>query len=313
MFRALAVGGPAGDKPTAADDEAVGTRVAMADYTDRYWQSRDGLKLHYRDYPGREDRPPLLCLHGLTRNARDFEALADRFAGEWRVLCPELRGRGDSAYAKDSATYNPYQYVDDINHLLEQAGIERYVALGTSLGGLMTMILAMNAPERIAGALLNDVGPELDPAGLARIAAYVGQGRSFPTWMHAARAMEETQGIAHPGFRIEDWLAMAKRMMTLSSNGRIVFDYDMKIAEPFTRASPNAQPDFWPGLEALADRPVLILRGAVSDLLTEATAAEMARRLPQAELVEIGEVGHCPTLDEPEAVAALERLLARIG
>lgn len=285
----------------------------MAEYTDRYWESRDGLKLHFRDYPGREDRPPLLCLPGLTRNVRDFEALADRHAGEWRVLCLEMRGRGDSAYAKDSATYNPYQYVDDVNHLLEQEGIERYVAIGTSLGGLMTMILAQNAPQRIAGALLNDVGPELEPTGLARIASYVGQGRSFPTWMHAARAIEETQGMAHPEFRVEDWLAMAKRLMTLSSNGRIVFDYDMKIAEPFTRAAPGPQPDFWPALEALAGRPVLILRGTLSDLFMPAVAAEMARRLPEAELVEIGGVGHAPTLEEPAAVAAIERLLARIG
>src|SRR5690606_6198423 len=156
-------------------------------------------------------------------------ALARRFAGAWRVVCPEMRGRGDSAYAKDSATYNPHQYVDDVNHLLDEAGIARYVAIGTSLGGLMTMILAMNAPERIARAVINGVGAVLEPEGLARIGGYVGQGRSFPTWMHAARAIEETQGAAYPRFGIDDWLAMAKRLMVLSSNGRIVFDYDMKI------------------------------------------------------------------------------------
>src|SRR5579864_9020247 len=145
----------------------------MTDWEDCYWTSRDGLKLHYRDYRGREDRPPLLCLPGLTRNVRDFEALALRFAGDWRVISPEMRGRGDSAFARDSSTYNPYQYVDDVNHLLDAAGIERYIAVGTSLGGLMTMILAMNAPERIAGAVLNDIGPVLEPEGLARIGGYV--------------------------------------------------------------------------------------------------------------------------------------------
>ena len=180
----------------------------MPDFADRFWTSRDGLKLHYRDYAARSGgaagRPPLLCLPGLTRNARDFEELAARLSGDWRVLCPDMRGRGDSAYAKDSATYNPMQYVDDVALLLEQAGIARIVAIGTSLGGLMTMAMAMIMPDRIAGAVINDVGPVIEAAGLERIKGYVGQGRSFPTWMHAARAVEETQGAAYPDYEIAD-------------------------------------------------------------------------------------------------------------
>jgi pimeloyl-ACP methyl ester carboxylesterase len=291
------------------------TDTADSAWADCYWTSRDGLNLHYRDYaadgPGREDRPVVLCLPGLTRNARDFETLALRLAGDWRVISPEMRGRGDSAYAKDSSTYNPFQYVDDINHLLETLGVDRYVALGTSLGGLMTMILAMNAPERIVGAMLNDIGPVLEPEGLARIGSYVGQGRNFPTWMHAARAIEESQAIAYPGYDIDDWLAMAKRLMVLSSNGRIVFDYDMKIAEPLKRAGVDAQADLWPGIEALADKPMLLLRGGLSDVLSAQTLDRMQAMLPGAEAVTLGDVGHAPTLDEPEAVAAIERLLAR--
>ena len=292
------------------------TDTADSAWADCYWTSRDGLNLHYRDYPARpdsgvQDRPVVLCLPGLTRNARDFETLALRLAGDWRVISPEMRGRGDSAYAKDSATYNPFQYVDDINHLLEALGIERYIAFGTSLGGLMTMILAMNAPERIVGALLNDIGPVIEPEGLARIGSYVGQGRNFPTWMHAARAIEESQAVAYPNYGIDGWRAMAMRLMVLSSNGRIVFDYDMKIAEPLQRAGVNAQADLWPGLEALAGKPVLLLRGGLSDVLSAGTLDEMQRRLPQAEAVTLADVGHAPTLDEPEAVAAIERLLAR--
>ena len=152
----------------------------MTAYADRFWTSRDGLKLHYREYVGREDRPPVICLPGLTRNARDFETLAERLAGEWRVLCPENRGRGDSAYAKDSATYNPLQYVQDLGALFEEAGIERFVAIGTSLGGLLTMIMAMTTPEKLAGAVLNDIGPEINPEGLERIRGYVGQGPISP-------------------------------------------------------------------------------------------------------------------------------------
>jgi pimeloyl-ACP methyl ester carboxylesterase len=280
-------------------------------WADCFWTSSDGLRLHYRDYPGRDNRPALLCLPGLTRNARDFENLALRLAGEWRVVSPEMRGRGDSAYAKDSATYNPQQYVEDVNRLLEEAAIERFVAIGTSLGGLMTMILAAQAPERIAGAVLNDIGPVIEPEGLARIAGYVGQGRSFPTWLHAARAIQETQAVAYPEFRLDDWLAMAKRLMVLSSNGRIVFDYDMRIAEPLQHGAGAGEVDLWPALDALAGRPTLLLRGALSDVLSAPTLEQMRARLPGAETVTLENVGHAPTLDEPQAVAAIERLLAR--
>jgi pimeloyl-ACP methyl ester carboxylesterase len=282
-------------------------------WQDRHWQSADGLTLHYRDYAGPERGIPVLCLPGLTRNARDFEGLAARLSPRWRVICPDMRGRGDSAYAKNSATYTPVQYVADVNALLEQAGITRFVAVGTSLGGLMTMILAMVEPKRIAAAVLNDVGPVIEPEGLARIRDYVGQGSTFPTWMHAARALEEGQGEAFPDYQLGDWLAMAKRLMVLNSNGRIVYDYDMKIAEPFEKPGGEAGVDMWPGLEALAGRPVLFLRGELSDILSTATLEEMARRLPQARAVTVPRVGHAPSLDEPEAAEAIEHLLEQVG
>ena len=282
-------------------------------FTDRFWTSRDGLKLHFRDYPGRADRPPLLCLPGLTRNARDFSHLAERLAGEWRVICADLRGRGDSAYAKDSATYNPAQYAEDLTMLLEQEGIERFVSLGTSLGGLLTMIFAMTQPDRLAGAMLNDVGPELAPEGLARIRSYVGQGRSFPTWMHAARSLEEVQAAVFPNYQIADWLAVAKRCMVVGGNGRVVFDYDMKIAEPFSQPGGEAGVDMWPGIDGLNGCPVLLLRGALSDILAPETLTKMAARLNDCEAVTVPAVGHAPMLDEPEAVAAIDRLLARVA
>lgn len=285
----------------------------MTDYTDGFWTSRDGLKLHYRDYAGRDDRPPVLCLPGLTRNARDFEDVAARLAGEWRVLCVELRGRGDSAYARDSATYNPLQYLEDLGELFDQAGLERVVAFGTSLGGLLTMMIAATTPQRLAGALLNDIGPEVNPAGIERIRGYVGQARNFPTWMHAARALAESQGSAFPDFQISDWLAMAKRCMVVGSNGRIHFDYDMKIAEPFSKADGASNADLWPAFRALAGRPVTLLRGALSDVLTGETFARMSRELAGAESVTVPHVGHAPVLTEPAAVAAIDRLLARVA
>jgi pimeloyl-ACP methyl ester carboxylesterase len=252
----------------------------------------------------------VVCLAGLTRNARDFESLAARLAGQWRVLCIDNRGRGDSQYAKDSASYNPLQYVDDLSVLLDEQGIERFVAVGTSLGGLMAMVLAMMVPQRLAAVVLNDVGPEIEPA---RIRDYVGQGRSFATWMHAARALEEGQGAVFPDFDIGNWLAMAKRCMVVGSNGRIVFDYDMKIAEPFAQPGGEAGVDMWPGIDALQGKPALLLRGEQSDVLSARVHAAMAERLPGSEAVTIPRVGHAPTLDEPEAVAAIERLLDRAG
>ncbi|WP_336978199.1 alpha/beta hydrolase [Altererythrobacter fulvus] len=287
----------------------------MADgaaFQDGFWTSPDGLKLHYRDYPGRADRPPLLCLPGLTRNARDFEPVAEAFAGDWRMICLDLRGRGESDYSKDSATYNPLQYVADIDALLDQAGIARFVAIGTSLGGILTMLLAAGGAERIAGAVLNDIGPVLEPAGVARIREYVGQGRSFPTWMHAARALKESGGAIFPDFAITDWLAMAKRVMAVGGNGRIAFDYDMKIAEPFNAPAANADFDLWPAYRALAGRPVLAIRGALSDLLSAATLKRMAKEVPGTETLTLKRVGHPPTLAEPEAVAAIARLLAKV-
>lgn len=285
----------------------------MNAYSDGYWTSRDGLQLHYRDYPGRSDRPPVLCLPGLTRNARDFEELAERLAGEWRVICVDLRGRGDSAYAKDSASYTPLQYHEDLGELFDQALLTSVVAIGTSLGGLLTMMLAATGPERIAGALLNDVGPEVNPAGIDRIRGYVGQARSFPTWMHAARALAEGQAEAFPDFSLTDWLAMAKRCLVVGGNGRIHFDYDMKIAEPFAQADGASNVDLWPAFGALAGRPVALLRGELSDVLTEDTFARMAAALPQAERTTVPRVGHAPLLSEPESLAAIDRLLARIG
>lgn len=284
-----------------------------APFTEGEWTSADGLVLRYRDYPGRVDRPPIVCIPGLTRNARDFEPVAETFAGEWRVLCPDLRGRGQSDYAKDPASYMPATYVADVLALFDQAGLDRVVAIGTSLGGLVTMLIAAQAPERIAGAVLNDIGPVVEAAGVARIRDYVGQGRSFPTWMHAARALKEQSGDAYPDFELTDWLRLAKRLMCVSGNGRITYDYDMKIAEPFQQPEGTVPVDLWPAFRALSGRPVLALRGELSDILSNATLARMENELPGLEAVTVPHTGHAPTLEEPEAHAAIARLLGRVA
>ncbi|MDO7833558.1 alpha/beta hydrolase [Sphingobium sp. HBC34] len=286
----------------------------MSGYSDGYWWSPDGLRLHYRDYPGGEDgRPPLLCLPGLTRNARDFEPLARRLAGEWRLICPDMRGRAESAYAKDAMTYAPLTYLQDVGRLLADLAITRFVAVGTSLGGVITMLMAATHREWLAGVVLNDVGPVLDEAGMARIRSYVGVGQSHPTWVHAARALAEANAHVYPGYGLEQWLAMAKRLYRLNNGGRVVLDYDMKIAEPIRAMGSEAGVDMWPVMQAFKSIPTLLLRGERSDLLGEATALRMAREIgDSAELVIVPGVGHAPVMDEPESMAAIERLLARV-
>jgi pimeloyl-ACP methyl ester carboxylesterase len=282
-------------------------------YTDGYWWSKDGLRLHYRDYAGAADALPVLCFPGLTRNARDYEAVATRLAGSRRVICVEFRGRGDSAYSRDPMSYVPLTYLQDVEALLAELAIQRFVAIGTSLGGIVTMLLGATDGAKLAGAVLNDVGPEIDPGGLARIRSYVGKAVWHPTWIHAARAVAEGNGDVYPDYDIEDWLRMAKRLYRVNSSGRIVLDYDMKIAEPFRVPGNEAGPDMWPTIDALRDKPVLIVRGERSDILGAATAEKMIARLPMGELVTVPAVGHAPTLEEPEAIAAIERLLAKVA
>ncbi len=285
--------------------------MAEAAFTEGEWQSEDGLTLHYRDYAGSEARPPLLCLHGLTRNARDFEPLAERFAGEWRLIVPDMRGRGHSEYARDAARYSLSTYVDDVARLLGQLDCGPAAVIGTSMGGMIAMLMAAAETWPLAAVVLNDIGPELDPAGIARIREHVGQGGSFETWMHAARHLREAMRAQFPDYTIGDWLVLAKRLMVVGGNGRIAFDYDMRIAEPFN--AELALPDLWPAFRALSGTPALLLRGELSDLLSAATARKMQAEVPGLKLVTVPRVGHPPTLAEPEARTAIAELLAEVA
>ena len=287
----------------------------MASYEDRFWNSADGLKLHYRDYSGPDGSTakPVLCLHGLTRNARDFESLAEHLAQSRRVIVPEMRGRGQSEYAKDSSTYSPPTYVGDVERLLSDLAIDKFVAVGTSMGGLMTMMMAAANPGRIQAAVINDIGPEVELAGVSRISEYVGQSRNYPTWMHAARSLKEVHGAAFPDFDLDQWLAMAKRTLVIGQNGRISYDYDMAIAEPFSKPGNAAPANLWLAFEALRGVPMLLVRGELSDLLSEETVKQMGTRNPAMSTVTVARVGHAPTLDEPEVRTAIDSLLAGVA
>lgn len=286
-------------------------------YEHGYWESEDGLKLHYRDYPGASDRMPVVCIPGLTRNARDFAnlpaLLAERPDHEpRRMVMVDLRGRGDSEYAKDSSTYNAKTYMADIIRFMDGQDMSKAVFFGTSLGGIVTMLLARKHGDRVGGALLNDIGPELDPAGLRRIGDYVGQGRSFETWAHAARDLAGTSHDIFPDFELQDWIDFAKKVYRMNNSGRIKLDYDMKISEPFNSQGDGSKA-LWEALAAMKDIPTLIVRGELSDLFGEATASKMLGMLSHGELAIVPRAGHAPTLEEPAALDAIAAMLQRIG
>ena len=285
--------------------------MAGPGYEDGYWYSADGLRLHFRDYPGDPNRAPVLCVPGLTRNARDFEGVARRLAGKRRVIAVDLRGRGESDYALDPYSYVPPVYLQDLGALIAEHCVRPVVLFGTSLGGLMAMLLSLTARPSLAGVLLNDVGPVLGASGMARIRSYVGQDMHFRDWDEAARAIADNHIGAFPEYSHADWLLWAHRVCR-EKDGAIRFDYDMGIAEPFDLPQPQPAFDLWPAFETLHGLPSLLVRGELSDVLEAETASEMVRRIPQMDLVTLPRIGHAPTLEEPEAVAAIDRLLRTV-
>jgi pimeloyl-ACP methyl ester carboxylesterase len=281
-------------------------------YQDGWWYTADGLRLHYRDYPGAPGEAPVLCLHGLTRNARDFEGVAARLAGTRRVIAVDLRGRGMSDRAIDPHSYVPAVYAQDLLGLIAAQMLEPAVVIGTSLGGLLAMVMGLTARQCLKGVLLNDVGPVLRQDGMARIRAYVGRDIAFASWDEAARDIAANHAGGFPDYRAADWLMLAHRLCRAAPDGTIRFDYDPAIAEPFRLVQPEQAFDLWPAFETLHGLPAVLVHGALSDVLSAETAAEMVRRVPTMELVTLPRIGHAPTLDEPASIAAIDRLLATV-
>lgn len=293
-------------------------------FTDFFWTSHEGLPLHARDYApvGEGQKLPVICIHGLTRNARDFEDLAPKIAATGRrVLAVDVRGRGLSAKDPNPMNYHPGTYAADVVSLLQAAGIERAVFVGTSMGGLITMVLTSIMPQAIAAAVLNDVGPELSPVGLARIAGYTGVASRFETWDAAVAYAKAINEAAFPGYTAQDWDVIARRLFD-ERDGGFVLAYDADISAPIKAAAEAAAktqaeggaalapPDMYPLFRALAkDRPLLLVRGGISDLIDPAIAERMRAAAPHMAYAEVPGVGHAPMLTEPEAWAAIENLL----
>lgn len=284
------------------------------DPNEHWLESADGVRLFLREWPPEPPQTglPVLCLHGLTRNSRDFEGVAPRIAALGRrVLALDVRGRGRSAWSPDPARYHPEVYTADVMGVLDALGVESAVWLGTSMGGLLTMRAAALDGGRVAGAILNDIGPVIELAGVQRIAGYVGRTPVFPSWEAAAAAIAEVQHAAYPDADAPFWAAFARRTCREIAAGQVCFDYDPAIAAGFQSGQAVAPPDMWGLFETLADTPVLVVRGALSDLLSAATVEEMQRRKPDMARIEAARTGHAPTLEEPEVWNAMIDFLAR--
>lgn len=288
--------------------------VRVSPFEERIVATVDGLTIYVRDYAPSppETGAAVICLHGLTRNCRDFEVVAPRIASLGRrVIVPDMRGRGRSANDPDPAHYVPAVYAQDVLSVLDALDVREAVFVGTSMGGIVTMVTAALAPQRVAAAALNDIGVRVDPAGLARIRSYVGRGRPLATWAQATDATRDLLSAAYPD-RTDDaafWDTLVRRVCRERSDGAVEFDYDPSIALVFPEE--DAPPvDMTPLFQSLAAKPVLSVRGELSDLLTQATVSEMRAVKADLQTALVPRVGHAPTLEEPEAWDALISFLA---
>lgn len=288
----------------------------MSAFQGRHWRSRDGLNLYARDYPagGGEERLPVICLHGLTRNSKDFEEIAPVIAG-WgrRVIVPDVRGRGQSDRDPDPKNYQPKIYARDVLEMMAALEIPRAVFLGTSMGGLITMTLAAIRLKVIAATILNDVGPAIAPEGVARILSYVGKGSEVRDWNDAAAYVRRTNAAAFPDHGDEDWHRFAQRTFR-QGNGGLELDYDPAITVPLQKPPPRLA-GFIAGLlfrRLARKRPTLLIRGERSDIISTEIAARMQRMAPRLKRVDVPGVGHAPMLTEPAAVDAIGQFLRTV-
>ncbi len=269
----------------------------------QYFDAPDGTRLAYKD---EGEGLPVLCLSGLTRNGTDFDYVAPHL-GDVRLIRLDYRGRGGSDWA-DPSTYTIQVEGGDALALLNHLGIDKAAILGTSRGGLIAMLLAYVAKDRMLGACLNDIGPVVDPKGLDVIQGYVGKQPGIKTYEQAAMTRARLM-VGFENVPEERWMEEVHRHFVQTDDG-LRINYDPDLARIFDAADPDANPapaDFWPVFDALDGLPIAAIRGANSDLLSPETFAEMQRRRPDMIAAEVPDRAHIPFLDEPEAVAAIRK------
>tara|TARA_R110000772_G_scaffold44732_19_gene102874 strand:+ start:124 stop:1029 length:906 start_codon:yes stop_codon:yes gene_type:complete len=282
-------------------------------YHDHFYRSGDDrLTLYARIYEG--DGPPLLLMHGLTRNSTDFEGLATHLAGKYRLIIADQRGRGRSDYDPEPENYTPATYVGDMIALINGLKLSKLGLIGTSMGGLMAIMMAATEPQRFDSLILNDIGPVVEQDGLDRIQSYVGELAPFDSWQQAADHCRKVHGDAMIGYGEQDWLTFARRTCQKLPDGRIKFAYDPAISRGLSGDEQTvAPPDIWPMWDRLAAIPTLIIHGVLSDIISPATIAEMQRRHSgPISAVAIADRGHAPMLDEPVALSAIDSFLQNL-
>jgi len=288
----------------------------MSGFADRKWRASEGLVLYARDYAGAGGRclHPVICLHGLTRNSKDFEEIAPKLAATGRrVLVPDIRGRGRSDWDPKPGRYQPRTYARDVLQMMDLLGIASAVFVGTSMGGITAMTISAIRSRAVAAAVLNDVGPQIGKEGIERILSYVGKAAAIDSWDDAADYVRRTNGIAFPANTKTDWDAFARRTFR-DEQGRPVLDYDPAIAAPLAKGPPKPR-SLITGLlfrRMARRRPTLLVRGELSDLMTEDIAAAMKRSAPSLQVAVVPNVGHAPLLTEPEAARAIDEFLKTV-
>lgn len=282
-------------------------------YSDLYFQSEDGLKLYARDYHFPNAGHTVLCLHGLTRNSADFTDFCAAMYPNHRFIVPDQRGRGLSDYDKDTKNYNPAIYVRDMFTLLDLLSIEKVVIVGTSMGGLMAMMMAAMQPERIKALVLNDVGPEVDQRGLDRIKAYASDEPTFSSWEDAIAHVKKINQFAFPDYSEDQWLHFTENLC-VEKEGVPVMAYDTGIMEPIIRAKVNAVPqDLWAIYAAAVALPICVVRGELSDILSRECVEKMKAHKEDLHVVEVANVGHAPMLNEEEVLVALNEFISTVS
>lgn len=265
----------------------------------------DGLSLYFEDTGIGQ---PVLCLPGLTRNCRDFDFLKPHMQSR-RMIAMDYRGRGQSEYADDFLTYSVPQEAQDVIALLDHLGLDKVTVLGTSRGGMIAMALAAGCPDRLAGVILNDVGPVIAPGGVERIMQYVGRAPSQKTLPEAAEALAGVLGPQFPGLTDAVWRQIAAAQFAETEAG-LALRYDLRLRDALlAQAQAGPIPDLWPLFDALAPLPVGVLRGTNSDILSPETLADMQARHPGLIAATVPDRGHVPLLDEPESRNLIEQIL----
>jgi len=279
-----------------------------------HYTSHDGLDLVAYSYGPADAKLTILCVHGLTRNHKDFEPMIACLNKSYRFIAVDVRGRGESAYDPDPYNYTIPVYARDMTTLLDHLGVEKFVLVGTSMGGLISMVLMKTMPDRVSAVVLNDIAPSVQKRGIARILSYIGKTGPFPDWETAIDSVTNSNRVAFPDYERSDWAAFTKRICREMQTGEVIVDYDPQIAKAFRRIRTSVMTTYfaWRLFDAMAAVPLLLIRGALSDLLSEKIAKRMLHRHGNGKLVTVHNVGHAPVLNEPEAVTALTGFLKEL-